>query len=75
MKQHISSKARKELQVKMSKVFKQNIRTLSTEVQGILMDDMVTAFENRMRVLTRIQQPAVQISDTVEFVVKQVKLA
>lgn len=75
MKQRISSKARKDLQVKMAKVLRQNIRTLSIEMQGILVDDMVTAFENRTRVLTRIQQPAVQISDTVELVVKQVKLA
>jgi hypothetical protein len=75
LKQHISSKARKDLQVKMAKVLRQNIRTLSIEMQRILVDDMVTAFENRTRVLTRIQQPAVQISDTVELVVKQVKLA
>lgn len=75
MKQHISSKKRKELHERISKVFKQNIRILSSEMQGILVDDMVTAFESRMMVLTRIQEPAVQISDAFRLVEKQVKLA
>lgn len=39
----------------MAKVFGENIKELSTELQKILLDDMVTAFQNRMNVLIREQ--------------------
>ncbi|MEM4733172.1 MAG: hypothetical protein QXD70_01430 [Candidatus Bathyarchaeia archaeon] len=51
MKQHITLKDRKELETKMAAVFDEKIRNLSTELQQILIDDMVTAFENRLNVL------------------------
>ena len=50
MKQ-ITEKGRKELEAKMATLFGKNIRGLSTELQEILLDDMVTAFENRLNVL------------------------
>ena len=50
MKQ-ITEKGRKELEAKMAAIFGKNIRGLSTELQEILLDDMVTAFENRLNVL------------------------
>lgn len=37
----------------MAEVFKENIDGLSAELQKILLDDMVTAFQNRINVLTR----------------------
>jgi len=37
----------------MAKVFKENIKGLSTELQKILVDDLVTAFQNRINVLNR----------------------
>ena len=40
----------------MSKVFKENIKGLSAELQKILLDDMVTAFQNRINVLIRAQR-------------------
>ncbi len=40
----------------MAKVFKENINVLSTELQKILVDDMVTAFQNRINVLIRAQE-------------------
>jgi len=40
----------------MAKVFKENIDVLSTELQKILVDDMVTAFQNRINVLIRAQE-------------------
>jgi hypothetical protein len=40
----------------MSKVFKQNIKALSAELQEILLDDLVTAFHNRINVLIRAQE-------------------
>ena len=55
MKDRLTIKERKELQVKMSKVFRTNINGLSTELQKILLDDLVTAFQNRINVLIRAQ--------------------
>jgi hypothetical protein len=53
MKQ-ITFKSRKELEAKMATVFGEKINALSTELQQILIDDMVTAFENRLNVLNRV---------------------
>jgi len=44
------------MQNKMAKVFKGNIGGLSTELQKILLDDLVTAFQNRINVLIRAQK-------------------
>jgi len=51
VKQQITNKGRKELEAKMATLFGENIKGLSTELQEILLDDMVTAFENRLNVL------------------------
>jgi tRNA C32,U32 (ribose-2'-O)-methylase TrmJ len=51
VKQQIADKGRKELEAKMAAIFGENIKGLSTELQEILLDDMVTAFENRLNVL------------------------
>jgi hypothetical protein len=56
LKQNIAFKQRKELEAKMAKVFKENIKGLSTELQKILLDDLVTAFQNRINVLIRAQE-------------------
>jgi hypothetical protein len=40
----------------MSKVFNQNIKGLSAELQRIMVDDLVTAFQNRINVLMRAQE-------------------
>jgi hypothetical protein len=50
MKQ-IVDKDRKELEAKLANVFDEEINILSTELREILLDDMVTAFENRLNVL------------------------
>jgi uncharacterized protein YpbB len=50
MKQ-IAEKDRKELEAKLANVFDQEINSLSTELREILLDDMVTAFKNRLNVL------------------------
>ncbi|MGD6805953.1 MAG: hypothetical protein ACQCN4_03230 [Candidatus Bathyarchaeia archaeon] len=50
MKQ-IADKSRKQLEAKLANVFDQEINGLSTELRAILLDDMVTAFENRINVL------------------------
>ena len=50
MKQ-IADKDRKEIEAKLANVFDEEIDDLSTELREILLDDMVTAFENRLNVL------------------------
>jgi hypothetical protein len=51
VKHQTPNKARKDLEAKMATIFKEKIAILSTELQEILIDDMVTAFENRLNVL------------------------
>jgi hypothetical protein len=47
--------SRKELEGKFLRVFNDKINGISTELQRILIDDMVTAFENRLNMLKRVQ--------------------
>ena len=56
MQQNMTLKQREELEAKMTEVFRGNIQTLSTELQKILIDDLVTAFQNRINVLIRVQR-------------------
>jgi hypothetical protein len=54
MKSQCNPKSRKELH-KMLAVFGEEIEMLSAELQQILLDDLVTAFEDRLNVLNRAQ--------------------
>jgi hypothetical protein len=56
MKHTLTLKQRKQLEAKMSNVLKENIKGLSTELQKILVDDLVTAFQNRINVLIKAQK-------------------
>jgi hypothetical protein len=53
LNENIVVKGRCQLEVKMSTVFADQIKELSTEFQQILIDDMVTAFESRLNVLNQ----------------------
>ena len=53
MNQQLAVKGRKELEAKMATVFGEKINGLSVELQEMLLDDMVTAFENRLIVFKR----------------------
>ena len=53
MKQ-IVDKDRKEIEAKLANAFDEEINGLSTELREILLDDMVTAFENRLNVLNNV---------------------
>jgi hypothetical protein len=53
LKREITLKCRRALEAKMASVFSEKLKELSTELQKILLDDMVTAFENRLKVLNR----------------------
>ena len=55
LNQQLIKSSRKELETKMAKVFGERIRGLSKELQQMLMDDMVTAFESRFAVMNRAQ--------------------
>jgi hypothetical protein len=55
VKQQITNRDRKDLEAKMTTIFGEIIKDLSTELQEILLDDMVTAFENRLNVLNIAQ--------------------
>ena len=55
MNQQLAVKGRKELEAKMATVFGKKIKGLSVELQEILLDDMVTAFENRLIVFKRTE--------------------
>jgi hypothetical protein len=56
LKQQMIEKGRKELEQKLSNAFGGKIYGLSTELQEILIDDMVTAFENRLKVLINLNE-------------------
>ena len=56
LNQNLNLNQRKELEGRMAEVLKENINVLSTELQEILLDDMVTAFQNRIKVLIRAQE-------------------
>jgi hypothetical protein len=55
-----STSNRSELKLKMANIFGEEIHTLPTELQEIFLDDLVTAFENRLKVLNRTRS-------TIEF--------
>jgi hypothetical protein len=46
---------RKEIETKLATVFDGEMNHLSTELREILLDDMVTAFENRLNVLKKVE--------------------
>jgi hypothetical protein len=52
MKQ-IAERERKEIEAKLANVFREEINELNTELREILLDDMVTAYENRLNVLNQ----------------------
>ena len=54
MKQQNTTKSRKELKSRFAAVFGEKIGELSTDLQEILIDDLTTAFENRLNVLNRV---------------------
>ena len=55
MKNQTIAKSRKELELKLEAALSDKIQMLSKELQHVLLDDLVTAFENRLNVLNRTQ--------------------
>ncbi len=46
---------RNKLQTKMRKVFKEEMKSLSQDMQTVLADDIVTAFLNRISLFVKIE--------------------
>ena len=68
MKHQYSAKNRKETKQKMATVFADKIKMLSKELQEILLDDLITAFENRIKVLNRAQSTLeLKMAESVEY--------
>ena len=55
MEKTLSPQERKKLQKIMMKALKNEIQTLTPELQYILTDDLITALQNRLTVFQRIQ--------------------
>ncbi|MDH5267857.1 MAG: hypothetical protein OEW62_09295 [Candidatus Bathyarchaeota archaeon] len=55
MKKTYTSSQRKHLENKLIDAFKDEMNTLSKELQQILAGDLITAFQNRITVFQRIQ--------------------
>jgi hypothetical protein len=51
--QNLRIKRRKDLKIKMAQVFNEEIKMFPKEMRDILVDDLVTAFENRLMALQR----------------------
>ena len=59
MEKSFTPQNRKKLQKMMIEAFTSEIQTLTPELQTILADDLVTAFQNRLVVFQRIQEKTV----------------
>lgn len=55
MSKQINAKKRRTLRNQLAEVFGDKIKTLPPEMRYILLDDLVTAFENRLSALSKVQ--------------------
>ena len=68
MKGQYSSKDKKKLRLKIATVLGENIRMLSVDLQEMLLDDLVTAFENRVKVLSKVQSDVqIEVVGSVDY--------
>jgi hypothetical protein len=67
MKGKLTSKTRKEIRTKMATALGERIGSLSIGAQEILLDDLVTAFENRLSVLRRVTGIQTEAAQFVEL--------
>jgi uncharacterized protein (UPF0305 family) len=72
MEKPFTQEKRIKLQQKMMTALEREVQVLSPELQEILIDDLVTAFENRIKVLKILQQKQkktenMQIEDIAEI--------
>jgi len=55
MSKPVLMEKRQRLQKDMMKTFQNDLQQLNSQLQSILIDDMVTAFYNRLDILEKIQ--------------------
>lgn len=68
MNKIISSEEKKEITGKLAVAFQEEIRSLSKENQEMLLDDLVTAFQNRIAVFNRLNfEDYLGVKDNIEF--------
>jgi hypothetical protein len=68
MKRQCSSKDKKKLRLKIATVLGENIKMLSVDLQEMLLDDLVTAFENRVKVLSKVQSDVqIEVAGSVDY--------
>jgi hypothetical protein len=68
MKGQYSSKDKKKLRLKIATVLGENIKMLSVDLQEMLLDDLVTAFENRVKVLSKVQSDVqIEVAGSVDY--------
>ena len=68
MKGKYASKERNKLKLKMATVFCENTQMLSVDLQEMLLDDLVTAFENRVKVLSKVQSDVqIEVAGSVDY--------
>ncbi len=68
MKEYFNPKDRNKLRLKMATALGDNIEMLSVELQKMLLDDLVTAFENRMKVLSKVQSDVqIEMAGSVDY--------
>ena len=73
MNKIISSEEKKEMICRLAVAFREQIRNLSKENQEILLDDLVTAFQNRIVVFDKINfENCLDTNDNIEFHCKPV---
>jgi hypothetical protein len=65
----LTRKDRTEIKAKMTTVFDEKMKSLSARLQDILMDDLVTAFENRLDILQRTSrlQAVIEVEELEQF--------
>lgn len=72
MNKKISPEEKKEITCKLAVAFQKEIMNLSKEHQEILLDDIVTAFQNRIAVFNRMKLDYFDAKDNIEFHCKPV---
>ncbi len=73
MNKEIPKKEKKDITCRLAVAFREEIRNLSKENQEILLDDLVTAFQNRIAVFNKINyENYTESKDSIEFHCKPV---
>ena len=68
MKGQYSSKSRKKLRLKIATVLGENMKMLSSGLRETLLDDLITAFENRVKVFRKIQSNVpIEVAGSVDY--------